>query len=208
MPTKQLHSELKVVFDEILRETNTVTLYWHIWRKLFAVSAEQIDTLNQTAAGFFHVVQMGLRDLTFLSLSRLTDPLGTGKQGNLSLHRLLPDDRSEHESLFRDGLLQLIGEVCRRAESIRAWRNKKLAHLDYEMAVKSTRDSMPGISLEEIDETLVALQSVVNYFSKYYFDTTHYFGLMITNGGPDRLLHHLKVALETRDKELKRKLEA
>ena len=61
---------------------------WICYRQLFASSPKRIEVLNECASVFFFIIQDVLFDEIQVSLSKLTDPVKTGKHENLSLENL------------------------------------------------------------------------------------------------------------------------
>jgi hypothetical protein len=69
-------------------EVAVLHLYWKEYIELFGTNQKRVDRLNQTAPGFFRMLQTELFQTNILHLARLTDPPKTGKKENLSLHKL------------------------------------------------------------------------------------------------------------------------
>ena len=202
----EMDSHLEFVFMQLLHEVNLVTLKWLTAHELFGVSEERVELLNRTAGGFFSVIQVSLRDDTFISLSRLTDPIQSAGKDNLTLLTL-----SEHLAQFRDrqfleSLQKQITDSIAKCEGIRIWRNKRLAHSDLNVLLKYDPSPLPGISVKQVDDAIRFIQDVINTFSQYFFGTINYFGTIIQTGGPDRLFHHLKIALAAQEREIEKKI--
>jgi hypothetical protein len=93
------------------------------------------DRLNQTAPGFFRMLQTELFQTNILHLGRLTDPSKTGKKENLSLQNLpdLVTDADLKKTLTdllaverRSSLA--IGEIAGSRTMILRWRPMRPRH--------------------------------------------------------------------------------
>jgi len=77
-------NRLGSIFTELENELIWLHHKWDQYLKLFGRSEKQIIILNETANGFFGLVQMVLFEDIILHISRLTDPSKTFGKKNLS----------------------------------------------------------------------------------------------------------------------------
>jgi AbiU2 len=61
-------------YSALHNEVAILHLYWKEFLKLFGTNQKRIDRLNQTAPGFFQMLQDELFQTNVLHIARLTDP--------------------------------------------------------------------------------------------------------------------------------------
>jgi AbiU2 len=77
-------------YSALYQEVAILHLYWKEYTNLFGTNQERIDRLNQTAPGFFRMLQDELLLTNVLHIARLTDPPKSGaKSPQLPLCYLL-----------------------------------------------------------------------------------------------------------------------
>ncbi|MGA2065208.1 MAG: hypothetical protein ABSG86_09570 [Thermoguttaceae bacterium] len=152
--------ELRTTFNLLCEQVLEAAEYWANYRALVP-SREAADLLRSIANDFFALVQGALANSVILSLGRLSDPPGTPGRYNLSFPRLL---------MLIDGALDpaLVAEAkgkwqalvaARGTLSIRALRNKRLAHTD--LAVVSGTTTVAGVSVGEIEALLGGMRDIL-----------------------------------------------
>lgn len=190
LPT--LDDNLREIYDALVNEITLVTLEWLTAKDLFGTSTARVDLLNRTAVNFFQVCQSTFRDGTFIGLSRLTDPLQIFGKDNLSLDRLLEGLDKEVYSQFAIELSSLISIAKALCEPFRQYRHKKLAHRDLLTVLNPGTNSLPSITVGEINRGLKSVQDVVNRFGQYFLDKTTWFDGIIQEAGVDSLVLYLE----------------
>src|SRR5579862_352192 len=80
--------DLGPVFFALFKEVVWLHAKWQEYRALFGHSPERVDLLNRNAAFFFRVVEDSLWEDVLLHISRLTDPIRSGGNENLSVQCL------------------------------------------------------------------------------------------------------------------------
>ena len=157
MNPEEFNLARKRLWNELVALNDTWAQYEH----LFTESDERIRLLNCCAGWFFGTVQRVLMREVILGISRLTDPPTMGRYTNLVIASLLDDPAlSEFPDLARE-----LGSACERlkrhVDPIRKNRDKYIAHLDFEAAVRPTEELIPGI-----EKGLIG--SVIRDFAEVY----------------------------------------
>lgn len=100
--------------------------------------------------------------MTVLTISRLLDrPKSVGKD-TLSLEQLVTKvDPNKYPSL-RAALNQKLLTLKTRCQPFREIRNRRLAHNDLHTALKFNSDPLPGISKDDIEESLAMIRDIMN----------------------------------------------
>lgn len=99
---------------------------------------KRMELLQETAPGFFSLVQSALLDAIFIRLTRLMDPADSSKDGakpNLSFERLFLSNYP-----LAAGKFALVKKdwQCGDLNSLQAYRNKVIAHNDLKLARQVT----------------------------------------------------------------------
>jgi len=175
---------------------------WLEYRKLYAKSEERIEFLNRTARFFFGIIQTTIWDDILLHISRLTDPPKRGKFENLTLLRL-PDAVTDKK--LADDLRVLIDECLDRCQFARDWRDKRIAHNDYFLALDSKATPLPGVSRQHIADVLASFSKIINrVYEAYVPDTEIGFDHFIAPGDAESLVCHLNLAVTLEERRISR----
>src|SRR5271166_410378 len=75
-------------YSALHNEVAILHLYWKEFLELFGTNQKRIDRLNQTAPGFFQMLQDELFQTNVLHIARLTDPPKSVGKDNLTLRNL------------------------------------------------------------------------------------------------------------------------
>src|ERR1017187_10360997 len=105
-----MSESLRPTWNALYHEVVAVHARWIIYRQLFAVSEERINTLNASASTFFCVIQATLLDDVQLTLSKLADPAMTKGRPNATLERLVNEIEKLNDQPFHDKLKDLLNE--------------------------------------------------------------------------------------------------
>jgi hypothetical protein len=176
---------------------------WRQYLKLFAQSREGVDAPNEVAPFFFFLIQHTLWRDVLLTISRLTGPMQSAGHRNVSI-RWLPRLTLTQDEEFSRQFGGLIDARSPKWEFAHEWRNKKLAHLDLDVALERAAPLTPA-SQRDVEEALAALREVLNRFSGKFFDSDLSFEPP-EPGDADSLLLILRLGLEAeraRDERLR-----
>ena len=185
-------------YTELTQEFTTLYLYWKEFLELFGTNDKRIDRLNRATPGFFRMLQDQQFETNMLRLARLTDsPKSLGKL-NLtvcSLPELVPDQ------CLKAQLIILVGEVKRKTEFCRDWRNRRFAHRDLMLAMQDGRATpLAAVPKENFFEALRALSDLFNAIEHFYFRNFCRFEDIIPFKGAATLLYVLGFGVKQRDR--------
>ena len=135
-------------------EVAILHLYWREYIELFGTNQKRVDRLNQTAPGFFRMLQTELFQTNILHLARLTDPPTTGKKENLSLQNL---PELVTDAALKKTLTDLLALVTEKTEFCRDWRNRRFAHHDLALATDAGAKPLETASKEKFNVALKSL---------------------------------------------------
>ena len=162
--------EINEVYEELKTEVTWIHGRWIVYRQLFANSEKRIDFLNECASAFFYIIQDVLLGEVQISLSKLTDPAQSGKFKNLSLEQLQECLCAHGDKGLANQTRSILDRLHLKCKPFRKWRNKKLAHLDLNTAMKITQNPLPGISRQMIEEALELVRMFLNNIEDHYMD--------------------------------------
>lgn len=176
---------------------------WSQYRHLYAHSPERVDLLNRAAGPFFRMLQDTLADAVVLNLSRLVDPIRTGSKENLTV-QMLP-------ALCPPAMQGEVGTLVTTAvdccNSAKVNRDKRIAHRDLGVAIKTGATVLPALSRAYIEKALEALRAVMHCVEGHYWDSQTAFGDLIVQGREaDSLVEFVERAMAHEDKEMARLL--
>lgn len=169
---------------------------WAQFRYLFTVSDKRMTVLSNLAPGFFAIIRDVLRDDAFISISRLTDRSSTRGKSNLSIVTLVElaekSDNIELSSTSRTLLDQLLAHV----ENIRQWRDKWLAHTDFDQSVLEQPLPNTKVKRGDIDEALRLIREIMHLFATHLSQNLVEYDMPIVAGDADVLARLLEEYVE------------
>jgi len=131
-----------------------------------------------------------------LGISRLTDPPGEGSRANLTIAVILDDPQVEAAGDLRKDLESAIKEAKDAAEILRVHRNKRLAHLDRDVA-SGKADSLPALKLSAFGAALGHLERAYHRYGLEIEGTDYVFELSPL-GSVERLTQVLVAGADAR----------
>lgn len=192
--------ELGTTYHALWQEVAQLHLRWIEFKELYGTDQDRVDLLNKTAPPFFRLVQDALWEQTLLHIARLTDPPNSAGKANLTIKRL-------PTLIDNDKLRQEVEQKIIGAETAcffcRGWRNKTLAHTDFEVATQNGVQLAPA-SPAKIKEALDSLTNVLNVISKHFYDSQSCFGTSPDARGGVALLSVLEAGLTALDERRQR----
>ena len=154
--------ELSQVFWKLTNKFYNLSFLYDDCTHLFGEqSAARVDMLNKTAPAFFCRVQIVFEQELMLGICRATDPVKTGKSNNLTVLRLAT--LVEQSLIGKSDGIDILAKSARDAsEFARDWRNKRIAHNDFELSINApSAKLLPDATLGKIDISLAALDKVL-----------------------------------------------
>jgi len=189
---EQMGEELGTLFAELWGEVATLHVKWAQFVELFGTSPSRIEVLNEAAPFFFRVLQDTLFEDTLLHIARLTDPVKSAGKRNLTIRRLpgLMEDSSS-----RDEVEELVEGAVGAAAFCRDWRNRLLAHRDFDLIFDKHAKTLEVASRAQVKEALSHLATALNGVEKCTNGSPTIFEGPVL-GGADQLLYYLKIGIE------------
>jgi hypothetical protein len=155
-----------------------------------------MEMLSRVAPGFFRIVQDVIRDDMFIALSRLTDKSKTGGQENLTLVSMVELIERTESGEFVSEVRTILDQLLMKVDSMRSWRNKWLAHLDFDKAIESKLEELPRVLRGDIDEALRLTCELMNAVAGYLDRPINSYDDVILPGDADALISALERGLE------------
>ncbi len=140
---------------------------WAQFRLLFTISDKRMTVLSNVAPGFFAIIRDVLRDDAFISLSRLTDKSRTFGKSNLTLVALVElAEKSNHNELASTAR-SILEKFQDRVNNMRQWRDKWLAHTDFNQAILERPLPDIGVQRGHVDEAIHLTIELMNLFADH-----------------------------------------
>jgi hypothetical protein len=190
------------LFHILENELLWLTLQWVDFEELFGTKPTRIDIMNESAPVFFYRIQKVYWEQLLLGFSRLLDPAKTQVKGvykaNCTYAALL---RQVNTPDFNDDLKRCI----EKSKFCRDWRNRKIAHMDYEVYVKGGASTpLENASRKDFTEVLSLLQQLHNDIRLHYKLGTCSFHHVKINSHAGQLLRMLENGLRFREQDFAR----
>jgi hypothetical protein len=193
--------ELGLVFYALFCEICHLHQKWGQFAELFGRNEERIALLNRAAPAFFGSLQQVLWNDVLLHIARINDNTHSGgpKRRNLTLSGFA---EMVSEDDFKTKLISQMEKAKHASAFCRDWRNRLLAHTDFEVAVRKSTRPIEDASRLKVREALIAIVDFINLVNVRYGESP----LLFDNewGGEDAqgLLYVLNDGLQLEDLRL------
>ena len=171
---------------------------WHFYRELYCNSQAAIDVMNRTAPSFFEDIHHILWESVLLDLAKFCDPIRVSYRRTLSLASL--------ESLVPNGhigpLKSCLSDVAVKTAFARDWRNRHIAHWDYEHSLDGSVKPLQTASPFAVEEALGAIVRVLEAIESHFTGSTLFF--RGDSAEPRHLLHELEFVQRLRAERFQR----
>jgi len=171
--TPEISKDLKTALDVLLTEILVLQRRILVNKELFGTNKEIVELLNKTSGNFFYLVQTGLIENIILGISRLSDPAQTLGKRNLSFSGII--DLIEDVNLKKELELQLEWYLKKTTEIFKNWRSKKIAHIDYDVALANAILSNPN-TIQNLDIAITSIRQFYNTIYQHYYGSKMVFG--------------------------------
>lgn len=154
-------------YPALHNEVAVLHLYWKEFLELFGTNEKRIQRLNETAPGFFLMLQDELFQTNVMHIARLTDRPKTGGKENLTLLNLpnLIIDKN-----LKNHLIGLLAVADQKTSFCRDWRNRRFAHRDLALATDENKVTpLESVTRDKVNEALKSLSDVLNAIERHYF---------------------------------------
>jgi hypothetical protein len=181
---EDLGKQYTVLYNEVA----ILHLYWKEFLELFGTNEKRLERLNQSAPGFFRMLQDELFQTNVLHIARLTDPTKSAGNANLTLHNL-PDLVADKN--LKNHLIGLLALANKATTFCRDLRNKRFAHYDLALAVDGKAANVEEANKEKMNAALESLSAVLNAIESHYFKSGTVFEAITAHQGAVALLYVL-----------------
>lgn len=192
---KKIPSALCPLWDNLRDEVIYLHARWKIFRQLYAGSQTRIDLLNETAGSFFHMIQLVLLEHTVLSLSRLLDPAQSGNYQNATLAQLVSHSEIQAHPCLAEELKQQLEKAKEICTPFCKVRNKRIAHRDFNTALKIDPNPLPGISRQNVEDALKASREFMNTVERFFTQSSTGYEHCIMDKDGDSLVAYLRLGV-------------
>lgn len=158
---REYGDELGNALYHLLNDWTELWITWRQFKNLFASNKERVDLLNQAAGSFFARVDSHFLNACISSMCRLTDPVKTGRNENLTIN-LLPSLIESKE--LQEEVALLCKDAFEKSESMRDHRNRRISHNDLAISLRE-RSDLQSINLEKMDAAIEAIFVPLNLIS-------------------------------------------
>lgn len=201
---KKMGTDFGSLFHSLYNEITWLTFKWIEFKELFGSKESRFELMNKAAPFFFYTVQKTLWENLLLGVARITDPPESFKKKNTTLqaigqHLLDPTFRAD----FEKDLMEILDEC----KFCRDWRNRWIAHMDYELGVNrdSAKPLEPATRLK-LRLTIEKIHSLYNKISLKYLGSTVAWQVLTSDRGAISLLHKIEDGIRFDEEEHKRML--
>ncbi len=163
-----LGPEFGRLFYEMYNEWVSGNVKLSEFRLLYG-NLENVEYVKTFGNLFFGHIQDILLDDLLLNVTRLTDPVQSGKDKKNLTIQLFPNFL-ENEQL-REEVVKGVGAAKNAAEFARDWRNRRISHKDYSLELGKNAEPLKPASLEKIGHALTAVHCVLNLINVRYLQT-------------------------------------
>lgn len=175
-----MDAETRKLFHAIDDEVLFLFYRWTIFRQLFGSGKENLELLNRSGSNVFVLLQTLVTDNVFLTLSCLTDPEKTGPDQNVSIKNLLRKIETDLDDKLREQLRKKLKKLEAMLTNLRKHRNKRIAHLDLDHAIKVK--SLPPVTNGELEDALDLVKSIMKDIWLALFNTSVWYDPHIAYG--------------------------
>ena len=152
-----LGEEYGVAFHHACQELWRVSYAWDRYEALFGTEG-RVELLNRSGPSFWGILQNLLFDDVLLGLCRLTDPPKNRHQRNLGIRLLLELEPSKHKARLR----QAIDRALKKTEFARKWRDKRIAHNDFEHMTNPAK-KLPLATGKKVADAIISIHHVLRW---------------------------------------------
>jgi hypothetical protein len=188
-------------YSELWHQVAIMFVNWLEYVDIYGTNPERVKLLNEAAPMFFHRLQNDLLDSTLLHICRVTDPSKVAGRDNLTI-RNLPELVADAK--VQQSLKDAVDKAIKVTQFARDWRNRQIAHLDLQLALKQPATPLAEASRKQIREALDAIAAVLNIIAAHYDDSYTGFDLTARHNGAGVLLYILEDGVKEREKRAER----
>ncbi len=201
----KLGKEFGCLLYSIYNEITWLTFKWIEFRELFGEKQSRFELMNSTAPFFFFTVQKVLWENLLLGVARITDPAVTMSKKNTTLNAI---SQYLEDQTFKTDFENSLTNILNDSKFCRDWRNRWIAHMDYELAVNpENAKPLEEATRRKLRTSLEDIQSLYNEISFKYFGSTVGWEMLSSNRGAIALLYRIEDGIRFDEEVHRRKLD-
>ena len=186
-------TELGAIYNALWQQRAWLHSKWAEYVDLFGTKESRVALMNEAAPRFFRIVQDSIWDDVLIHIARLTDSPKSAGRANLTIQRL----PALVGAAVKAEVNGKIAVALTRSAFARDWRNRRIAHGDYELALDlPAAIPLAPASRQMVREALESLCDVINAVGLHYLDSTSFFDSRSSHQGAVSLLHVIAAGLE------------
>jgi hypothetical protein len=183
---EKVGTEFGSLLYSLYNEITWLTFRWIEFRELYGTKESRIELMNKSAPFLFFMMQRVLWENLLLGICRITDPPRTMNKKNMTLTSL-PSFESDDD--VKKEIETEIKELLAESEFCRDWRNRWIAHADYELSTdKQNAKPLETATRKQLKTTIERIHALYNKVEFKYLGTTTAFKLLKSNRGAIALL--------------------
>jgi hypothetical protein len=192
-------SELGLQFNRLFNECAWLHLKWQEFVALFGTKPSRLDLMNQSAHGFFSLVQTLLWEDVLVHICKLTDNPEVGKRRRETLSvRRLP---RLVEPAIKKRIQTLVSHAVKRCEFARDWRDRQIVHMDLRHAIDQRAVPLASASRNDVREAIAAIVAVLDAVEDHYCRMTTAYAFVSQLGDATALLYVLRSGIAARKQQ-------
>lgn len=180
------------LFNSIQNEFILLVEKFKHFKELYMTDESRIQVMNKTAPFFFYSLQRILLDDLVMNISRLTENEVNRKFRNATLKGFI---RSFDKERLSPEIFQDFNKCLKSVQRLNDWRDKKVAHRDFDIHVNNEVINLKYIEVENCMRDFTSLMKVI-YSHFFYSDFMYEF--FTPTGGANSLLKHLDLSLRSK----------
>ncbi|SNT12189.1 hypothetical protein SAMN05421640_2374 [Ekhidna lutea] len=167
---EKLGPELGNIYHQLRNELIFIHIKWCEFEELYA-HEERVELMKKNSPNFFYYLQNILFEDVILAITRITESKTNKGKENLTIRHF--------PSLVSDKLKGKTGKLIKRINSessfCRDRRNRKIGHLDKNLALKENPKPLEIASRNKVNQVLDSLAELMNFLQLEYMNSsTHY----------------------------------
>jgi AbiU2 len=166
------------LFQALRQETGELWVRWKIYRGNYSEAPATLDIWNLTGTGVFTVLQTILFEDMVVRLCRLTEP--DNAYDNLSIRKLTAALREADPVFVEESLEKPLAALLAKCEVLREVRNRRLAHVDLERALRIERCAVSALNRDDVEGPMRMLAAYLNLIEgRYLRSKTFYTDILV-----------------------------
>ena len=191
-----LGPEFGSLYNLLYNEIIWLHYKWTEFEELYGIEESRIKIMNNTAPSFFSMIQKILWENIISGIARITGQQETEGENNMTITAVpeLINDQKLKESVEIK-----IKTILEKTNFCRDWRNRKIAHYDYDLSINSNAKPLEKASKILVKEALNEITALIDLLHGFYFKSTLILDQIQSNRGALSLLYTLDDGLKERE---------